>query len=145
MSDTQTGPEATETPQLDEAQVTTPETDPAAPEGDTGAHTFPRAVAEKLRKESATYRDRAKTAEARVDELSHALFQARVAATGKLADATDIAYNAKLIDDPEALVVAIDDLLSRKPHLKARSTTGDIGQGQRGDETAPTDFSTLFR
>jgi hypothetical protein len=60
---------------------------PTDPNGDGRGDMFPREYVEKIRKESAGYRDRAKTADARVDELTRALFTARVAATGKLADA----------------------------------------------------------
>ncbi|ASW91273.1 hypothetical protein [Mycobacterium marseillense] len=110
---------------------------------DAEPDTFDRPYVEKIRKESAGYRDRAKTAEARVDELAHALFSARVAATGKLADPTDLAFDAEALDDAAKLATAIDALLESKPHLQARRPTGSVGQGIKGD-TAPV-FSLLDR
>ena len=45
------------------------------------------------------------------------------------------------LDDPDALAAAVDQLLTRKPHLAARRPAGDIGQGNRG--SAPAPFSLL--
>ncbi|MDA2893059.1 hypothetical protein PDG61_19210 [Mycolicibacterium sp. BiH015] len=125
-------PEATES---DDAEVTTPD------DGDT----FPREVVEKLRRESAGYRERAKTAEARAEELARQLFTARVAATGKLADPTDLPYTAELLDDDDALSAAVDSLTAAKPHLKARRVAGDAGQGVRGEDRGLPTFSSLFQ
>lgn len=110
---------------------------------DAEPDTFDRPYVEKIRKESAGYRDRAKTAEARVDELARALFTARVAATGKLADPTDLAFDAEALDDSDKLVAAIETLTETKPHLKARKPIGTVGQGIKGD-TSPV-FSLLDR
>lgn len=126
-----------ETPAL---EVTRPETETVAAETQPGSKTeewpddttFSREYVEKLRKESAGYRDRAKSAESRIDELARQLFTAKVMASGKLADATDLEYNAELLDDDDALAAAIDALTESKPHLKARKVTGDVGQGDRG-------------
>ncbi|MGP4058492.1 hypothetical protein ACTWP6_27330 [Mycobacterium sp. 4D054] len=132
-------PVDTETDETNLTEVDTPETDTDSAQANTD--TFSREYVEGLRKESAGYRDRAKTAETRVDELSRALFLAKVAATGKLSDPTDLEYNADLLDDPEALDIAIDVLTESKPHLKARKITGDVGQGSRGKGEQP--FSLL--
>lgn len=137
MSDTEPAPESTESDETPDSGVTTP-----APPDD--ADTFPREVVEKLRREAAGYRDRAKQAETRTDELARALFTARVAATGKLADPTDLPYTTELLDDTDALTSAVDDLIAAKPHLKARRVSGHAGQGARGqDQPLPT-FSSLF-
>ncbi|WP_460359526.1 hypothetical protein [Mycobacterium sp. ZZG] len=106
-------PVDTETDETNLTEVDTPETDTDSAQANTD--TFSREYVEGLRKESAGYRDRAKTAETRVDELSRALFLAKVAATGKLSDPTDLEYNADLLDDPEALDIAIDVLTESKP------------------------------
>ncbi|HRD11809.1 MAG TPA: hypothetical protein PLI79_08100 [Mycobacterium sp.] len=113
-------PEETPTDQTDEAE-----------------ETFPRAVVEKLRKENAGYRQRAQRANAYAERLHLEL----VRATGKLADPSDLPFDETYLDDPEALAVAIDELLERKPHLASRRPVGDIGQGRRGSAAEP--FSLL--
>jgi hypothetical protein len=143
-------PDASETTEVTETEVTettntaTDDTEDAT-EGtdDQEAETFPRDYVEKLRKESAGYRDRAKTAEARADELARRLHTALVSATGKLADATDLEFNADHLDDATALAEAIDALIAGKPHLKARRLSGDVGQGIKGDNSGR--FSLLQR
>ena len=89
------------------------------------AETFPREYVEKLRKEAAEARLKAKKA----DDYAQALFTARVAATGRLADPNDLPFNTDLVDDLPALEAAIDDLLAQHPHYAARTPRGDIGQG----------------
>ena len=44
-----------------------------------------------------------------------------MAATGRLADPSDLPFDESHIDYPEALTAAIDDLLTRKPHLPLAS------------------------
>ncbi|MDT0211235.1 hypothetical protein [Curtobacterium sp. BRD11] len=73
----------------------------------------------------------------------------RAAAKGKLADPSDASLYLKLSDfqvsengtvDADALNEAIDDLLTRKPHLAAEPPSrfqGDAGQGNRGDKPKP--------
>lgn len=65
----------------------------------------------------------------------------RAAATGKFADPEDaaafLATEDLDPDDPEAISVAIDELLEKKPHLKAGATQanpGDIDQGARDSD-----------
>jgi hypothetical protein len=87
--------------------------------------TFPREYVEKLRDESAGYRTRAQ----RADDLAARLHTSLVAATGRLADPSDLAFEESHLDDEEALSGAIDDLLARKPHLASRKPSGDVGQG----------------
>ncbi len=96
---------------------------------------FDRAYVERLREESAGYRVKAKP----VDELRTRLVTAYAAATGRLADATDLPYDAELLDD-DGLVdepkvrAAVNALLVRKPHLASRRPTGSVDQGVREDE-----------
>lgn len=97
-------------------------------ENEDSATTFSRSYVEKLRRESAGYREKAN----RSDELEARLHTALVAATGKLQDPTDLGFDLAHLDDEDALNTAIDDLLSKKPHLASRRPFGDVGQGNRG-------------
>ena len=83
----------------------------------------------KLRRESANYRTRLRESEQRADELARELVAARIRESGRLADPTDLDPDPALLEDG-ALDAAIDDLIERKPHLKARSF-GDVGQHER--------------
>ncbi|SLL01463.1 Uncharacterised protein [Mycobacteroides abscessus subsp. abscessus] len=118
---------------------TTPvvDTEVEQPEPDAEADTFPRQVVEDLRRENGKYRQRAQQA----DTYAARLHAELVRATGKLADPTDLPFDAEHLDDPEKMVAAIDELLEAKPHLASRRPTGDIGQGQRGPESSS--FSLL--
>lgn len=107
----------------DEAVETTEHV--AEVEESTEPETFPAEYVAKLRDEAAKYRTRAK----RTDELAGRLHTALVAATGRLADPTDLPYDEAHLDDPEALAGAVDALLATKPHLASRRPTGDVGQG----------------
>lgn len=89
------------------------------------AETFPREYVEKLRKENADARVKAK----RADDLAARLHTALVAATGRLADPSDLAFDDAHLDDADALNAAVDELLARKPHLASRRPVGDVGQG----------------
>ena len=110
------------------------ETEPV--DGDT----FPREYVERLRRESAEHRTRAK----RADDLAARVFRLEVAATGRLADPADLAFDEALLDDPAALTAAIDDLLSRKPHLASRRPTGTVDQGVRETGDTPVTWGSLF-
>ncbi|WP_199255618.1 hypothetical protein [Mycolicibacterium mengxianglii] len=114
-------------------------------DGTEDTETFPREYVEQLRRENANYRERARTAESRADERERALHLAKVAATGKLADPTDLPFRPEHLDDDDTLTAAVDALLEDKPHLRARKASGDIGQGQLGKDAGPVNFSTLFR
>lgn len=109
-------------------------------EAETEPETFPRDYVEKLRKESARYRERAQQS----DSLAARLHTALVAASGRLADPTDLPFDAAHLDDEEALTTAIDDLLGRKPHLASRKPTGDVGQGV-GTPGQTVDLAGLLR
>ena len=117
-----------------------------APEPQEGAEeqqdTFPREYVERLRREAAGHRDRAKQA----DELRAALWTARVAATGRLADPTDLVMpdDADPLD-PEQVDAAVDELLATKPHLASRRPTGDVGQGATPVSGGSVDLAGLLR
>lgn len=125
-------------------QTTTTETDAVDPEVDevlddpTGepdpdthdmdiedSDTFPREYVEKLRRENARYRERAGQA----DDLAHRLHAALVAATGRLADPSDLVFDEAHIGHEDALNTALDELLAAKPHLASRRPRGDVAQG----------------
>lgn len=110
--------DAAETDDADDA-----ETDDDEDDGD--GETFTRPYVEKLRRENRRYRERA----AEADVLAQRLHTALVAATGRLADPSDLDFDAAHLDDADALTAAVDDLLTRKPHLASRRPVGDIGQG----------------
>ena len=98
--------------------------------------TFAKEYVDKIRREAQGLRDRAKTAETRVDELSRALFTARAAATGKLVDASALAFDPAL-DDGDKISAAVDSLLESKPYLRSRVPSGNVGQGAK-DARQPT-------
>ncbi|WP_418002160.1 hypothetical protein ACNO8X_18350 [Mycobacterium sp. PDNC021] len=124
-AETATG--STDADETEAPEVTAPET----------ANTFDRAYVEGLRKESAGYRDRAKNAEAASETMARRLHAELVRATGRLADPSDLTFDAEHLTDPEKLGAAIDALVADKPHLKNRTPRGDIGQGERGSSAAP--------
>ena len=140
--------EATEAPKTaDEKADTTPteatQTEaPEAPEApETDAETFPREYVQKLRQEAADARVKAK----RADELARELFTAKVIATGRLADPTDLPFSEELLADSNALDEAITTLLEKKPHLASRTPQGDIGQGPAGGDSGTVDLAALLR
>ncbi|KAB1947676.1 hypothetical protein F8227_08980 [Brevibacterium linens ATCC 9172] len=104
------------------------ESDQEIPESDDEQDTFPRDYVEKLRDESAKYRQRAQ----RADELAQKLHKTLVESTGRLMNADDLEFDEKHLDDPEKLTEAIDELLEAKPYLGKRTPKGDIGQGASG-------------
>lgn len=107
--------------------------------------TFPRSYVEQLRQENGKYRQDARDAGARADDLAKRLHTALVAATGKLADPTDLPYDEAHLDgDALSLTEAIDELLTRKPHLAARRVAGDVGQGSRNG-TGTVDLLGMLR
>lgn len=127
-----------ETPEAPESATETPEGQ--EPTKELEGDTFPKSYVEKLRKEAAENRVRSK----RAGELEALLFTERVRATGRLADPEDLPLDVALIDDPEALTVAIDALLARKPHMASRTPRGDVGQGTSGGG-GDVDLAALLR
>lgn len=151
--DTDPTPAPERLPMVDSAEtsttVDTPEptspigdTEETSPMGDTDPEpeTFPRAYVQELRDENARYRQRAGQA----DDLARRLHTALVAATGRLADPDDLPFNDAHLDDADALTAALDDLLTRKPHLASRRPMGDVGQGAT-PTAAEVDLAALLR
>jgi antitoxin component of RelBE/YafQ-DinJ toxin-antitoxin module len=130
----------------DEPLPTATDTDSAGTAGadyddNTDADQFPRAYVDRLRRESAGYRERAQ----RADEYATRLHAALVAATGRLADPTDLPFDAEHLADNEKLTAAIDELLARKPHLATLRPAGDVGQGKRGQADTPASLADMLR
>ena len=122
-------------------------TEPAAPAEpadeqtvDDDADTFPRAYVDKLRKEAADARVKAKDR----DEIAARLHTSLVAASGRLADPSDLPFDEAHLSDPDALTAALDELLARKPHLASRRPVGDIGQGVSA-VTSSVDLAGILR
>lgn len=120
-------------------EVSTEDEQETVSEGDSNetpeGETFSRSYVEKLRKESAKYRDRAKQVDevtAERDGLARRLHAALVAADGRLADPTDLEFDAAHLEDGQALAKAVGDLIARKPGLRSRKIGGDVGAGKRG-------------
>ncbi|MCG7430168.1 hypothetical protein [Dermacoccus nishinomiyaensis] len=148
-----TAPVSNETPETATEGVTTTDTlederaeggddptedtteDTTEDDADAEAETFPREYVEKLRKEAADARVKAK----RADDLAARLHTALVAATGRLADPSDLPFDDAHLEDADALNAAVDALLARKPHLASRRPVGSIGQGA----TSPADRVSL--
>lgn len=125
------------TGETDEGHLDT-EADDDSDDQDDAADTFPRPVVEKLRRESADRRERARTAEARADDYAHRLHTALVKLDGRLTDPAALPFDADHLDDADALAAAIDNLVAERPELKARRAAGDIGAGTRGDKRRTT-------
>ncbi len=122
---------------------TTPET-VTAPSGEPEA--FPAEYVRELREENAKHRTKAK----RVDDLTQRLVTAYAEGTGRLADPTDLPVSDDLLDDYGApdrdkVLAAVDELLTRKPHLAATRPVGDVGQGVRGDITPMVSLAEMLR
>lgn len=105
--------------------------------------TVKRSYISTLRTEAKDHRKRAETAEQNLDATLRQLFTTRVQSTGKLADPEDLDYDADLLADDDALTAAIDELVTRKPHLAARRVGGSVGQGVTGKKDES--FSLLGR
>lgn len=103
--------------------------------------TFSRDYVEKLRQENGKYRQRAQ----RTDELAHRLHTALVAATGRLADPTDLEFSEDHLEDPQALDAALEALLTSKPHLAPRRPRGDVGQGITSGSSDTVDLAGILR
>lgn len=127
--------QTTETDEQTEAEDVT-ETEQTEDDPDT----FPKEYVVKLREEAAQHRVRASDRDALAERLHAAL----VTATGRLADPSDLVFDDAHLDDPEALTTALDDLLTRKPHLASRRVVGDVGQGATQGDTA-VDLAGMLR
>ena len=107
---------------------------------DDDADAFPRAYVDKLRKEAADARVKAKDR----DDIAARLHTSLVAASGRLADPSDLPFDEAHLSDPDALTAALDELLARKPHLASRRPVGDIGQGVSA-VTSSVDLAGILR
>lgn len=128
---------------IEETEEVTEEVTEEETPGEEEPDTFDRPYVEKLRKEAADARVKAKGAEA----LANALWEARVSSTGRLADPTDLPM-PKGADpmDEEAVTAAIDALLEKKPHLESRVPRGKIGQGEgTGGSGGDVDLAGIMR
>jgi hypothetical protein len=138
--------QVTEEQQTDEIDTAAPEAEPESPQEMTedvaeDAEKFPRSYVEKLRQESGKYRQRAQ----RADGWAQRLHVELVRATGRMADPSDLPFDEAHLDDPAALAAAVDDLLTRKPHLASRRPTGEIGQGASPPAASSVDLAALLR
>lgn len=73
------------------------------------------------------------------------LHTALVKIDGRLANPDDLPYSVEHLDNPEALDAAITALIESRPGLRARSVSGDIGQGTRGNNSGSVDLIELMR
>lgn len=128
--------------QLDDEQTTTEQTEQTEEQEQTGdePETFTREYVEQLRQENGRYRQRAGQA----DALARRLHTALVAATGRLADPTDLPFDEAHLEGDEALTAAVDALLAAKPHLGDRRPRGDVGQGATAPEQG-VDLAGILR
>jgi hypothetical protein len=111
----------------------------AEPESDTVG-------VDKVRREARNLRERLKVSEARTDELARRLHTELARASGKLADVTDLAFDAAHLDDADTLTAAIDSLLEAKPHLRSRVPSGgNVGQGAKDNASPPTSLLTHLK
>ena len=118
------------------------EQEPAEDDAEAEGDTFPRAYVEKLRREAAEAHTRAK----RADDLAGALWAARVAATGRLADPTDLPMPEGADPmDPAAVDTAVAELLAAKPHLASRVPRGFVAQGSQPEPPAAPSLSAMLR
>lgn len=96
---------------------------------------------QRLREEAAGHRTRAKDR----DDLAHRLHASLVAATGRLADPSDLPYDEEHLADEGKLTAAIDSLLTAKPHLAPRRPVGDVGQGARDGDAGGFSLADVLR
>jgi hypothetical protein len=125
---------------VDTLEPTEAPDEPDETPSDATEDTFPRTYVEELREESKAWRLKAQ----RSEQLAERLHTELVKATGRLADPTDLAFDESHLDNPAALAAAVDELLSKKPHLAARKPVGDIGQGATRS-AAPVDLAAILR
>lgn len=115
------------------------ESDGQTEERDDSDPQFDRAYVERLRSESAGYRQTAR-------ELKRTLWQVQVRQSDMLADPSDLPMPDDADPmDPDQVTAAISDLLERKPHLAARRARGDIGQHSTGAADDPVSLLGILR
>lgn len=111
-----------------------------ASQDDDEPDSFPRSYVEELRQENGKYRQRAQAGDVYAQRLHNEL----VRATGRLADPTDLPFDAEHLDDADKLATAVEDLLARKPHLASRRPFGEIGQGA-SPSVGTVDLAAILR
>ncbi|GJF17757.1 hypothetical protein NGTWS0302_16880 [Mycolicibacterium cyprinidarum] len=132
--------DATPEDAIPDAPLQGSEPDSEPEQDDDEPDTFSRDYVEGLRQENGRWRQKAQ----RADELAQRLHAELVRATGKLADPTDLPFDENHLTEPDKMAAAIEDLLTRKPHLAARRPTGDIGQGP-SPTAAGVDLAAILR
>lgn len=113
--------------------------DSASPDPET----FPAEYVRELREENAKSRTKAK----RADDLAARLVTSLAAGTGRLADPSDLPVTEALMDDDgmpdEAkLLAAVDELLTRKPHLAATRPVATWDRESEGARRPPSRWQT---
>lgn len=113
------------------------------PESDeeTEPESFPASTLENLRIEAAEHRVRARAA----GDMARRQHLELVRATGRLADSTDLSFDANHLEDVSILDAALDDLLGRTPHLASCRPSGDIGQGATPTPADSVDLAGILR
>lgn len=148
MTEHNTSPDeeiADNSPALDEETTGSEEDQTTTEQAQQDEDNFSRPYVEKLRKESAKYRERAKTAEDSTGKLKARLHSALIALDGRLADPDDLPFDESFLEDEEKLTEAITELLEKKPGLRSRKVSGDVGQGRRGTSEHPAGLIDLIR
>lgn len=132
MADENTADVTEQPDQLDNTET------PTEPEQTEEPQTFGKDYVTELRNEAKGHREKAQSLAAR-------LHTELVRQTGRLADPTELPFDAAHLDDPEALKTAIDELLARKPHYAARTPQGNtVGQGVK-DQGQLTDWLSQLK
>lgn len=123
--------------------------DSSSDDGDDGSRddgdTFSREYVSKLRGQAQRYRGELRTVQEQLQSLQHELHTERVRGLGLLADPADLPFDADHLDDPDALQAAVEQLLTERPHLRARRTRGDIGQHEHVSTSTGVSLAGLLR
>lgn len=134
-----------ETDGSDTSQDQASDTDESSEDSDERLEVFPRPVVEQLRKENAARREKARDAQERADAYAKRLHTALVRLDGRLSDPEALPFDEAHLDDPDALAGAVDELVAKRPELKARQAAGDIGAGKRGTPRKRMDLLEALR
>lgn len=97
----------------------------------------------RARRQAARYRRQVRDLETRADDLTGELWRARLELDGRLADPDDLPVDPELVDDPDGIRQAVDELLERKPHLRSRRIRERAGQGE-GSASASVSLAELL-
>lgn len=97
----------------------------------------------RARRQAARYRTELRDLETRAGDLEAALWRARLELDGRLADPDDLPVDPELVDDPDGIRAAVDELLERKPHLRSRRIRERAGQGE-GSASASVSLAELL-